>query len=126
MKKNELKNGMLLETRHGKKLLYIDGCSFSNVYFPPKKIDLISIDGDGWMSTDSYNDDFLESYCSDSEWNIEKIYICKDISFQYIITTPKGVSWELFWSRNEIEEITADEARRRLEESSGKKIKITQ
>ena len=58
---------------------------------------------------------------------ITSIFIIDDYGNEYHFTNPENVDWELLWEIKEepkIEEISADEAMRRLEEQSGKKVKI--
>ena len=73
-----------------------------------------------------YSDDLkLAPHRCDGKYDIVKVERSKNLWF--IFTNPKNVDWELLWERKEepeIEEISADEAMRRLEEQSGKKVKI--
>lgn len=77
------------------------------------------------MRLSDYRDDLkLATYHPNDDFDIVKVERSKNLWF---IFTTKIVDWELLWERKEepeIEEISADEAMRRLEEQSGKKVKI--
>ena len=112
MTKKDLKTGMRVTTRNGNKYLIFlntnDGDYMAN-YNRETYVALHNVD------------DNLSSSCS-SDFDIIEVYAFTNGGG---LLDPDNY-WEKIWNREtEIEEISADEAMRRLEQSSGKKIKIT-
>ena len=117
MKKSELKVGQKVVLRDGGEYLYI----------PIFRGDFTKIDADDTLDIYSnlnlewYNEDLIDND-EDEDNDIMSVYSCT--SFSTLLSDLSKVNWNLVWEREEVEKITADEAMKRLEEQSGKKVKI--
>lgn len=115
MKKSELKAGQ--------KVVQRNGCDF--IYFPNNKgFELISFLG-GLNYISAYGYDLKDTLRHNREYDITSVYECNNNSITNIFTNYSEVEWSLVWREEpQIEEITAEEAIKRLEEQSEKRIKI--
>lgn len=112
MKKSDLKSGMVVEYRDGRRRLVI---------WMEEMKKLVFVGGDGWTGEGSYNDDLTsQNY---PELDIVKVYqLVKGFRFGEMMDVGQG---ELIWSReDDSKEITAEEAFRILEEHYGCRVKI--
>lgn len=102
MKKSDLRNGAIVETRDGDKLILLFGCSRYN----NSDNSLISLTNGTWLSFSIYNDDL--TYCYDSEFDIMKVaqsdYVGDDIRNHII-----NHNDEWTWVRDESEDESEDE-----------------
>ena len=110
MTKSELKTGMRVEYRDGTTGLVMLDTNQGSI-----------ICGKCWARLNDYNEDLTTDYdCEESD--IVAVY---EQEYAYLMPTLENMG-KLAWKEEpEVEEISADEAMRRLEQSSGKKIKIT-
>lgn len=116
MTKKDLKSGMRLSFRNHRDAIYLDLHQSSN--------NVIFLDG-GLDEIDNWGDDLKVSHCDD--FDIMKVSICKDYTVRRLFSKNHDVNWTTIWERKEepeVEEISAEEAMKRLEEQSGKKVKI--
>jgi hypothetical protein len=114
MTKKDLKTGMKVTTLNGNEYLVFMDIAGGN--------GLANYNRRTWLPLCDINDD-LECMCNRS---LDVIRVCVTPFIADLLN--KDATWNTLWEREEepvIEEITAEEAMRRLEESSGKKIKIT-
>ena len=113
MKKSDLKIGQKLVARNG----------MEYIYFPARDYSLIEIGG-GFDELETWDDGLCDCLFNNGSYDIMEVFECKDGSFARIFENVENVKWTSIWKRENVEEITADEAMKRLEEQSGKKIKI--
>jgi uncharacterized protein YkvS len=110
MTKKDLKTGMRVKYRDGTTGLVMLDTNQGSI-----------ICGKLWARIDDYNDDLTTNY-NHREYDIIAVY---EQSYAYFMPNLADIG-DLIWEEAlEVEEISADEAIRRLEQSSGKKIKIT-
>lgn len=111
MKKSDLKSGMKVVCSNGSELIVSLGTLYGDI--------IMDLSRDSYNKLLYYTDDLYNISSVYQEYNIDKVY--KNKGENYIVNP----EWELLWEREpEVEEITADEAMKRLEEQSGKKVKI--
>ena len=118
MKKSDLKIGQ--------KVVWRDGTE--QIYFPTSYVgvDLITINSNCGSLLSEWDDDFKDIKYSQRLFDIVSVWDCGS-SVVSIFNDTSKVYWNKIWERieeSEVEEITADEAMKRLEEQSGKKVKI--
>lgn len=122
MKKSDLKIGQKVVWRNGTE----------QIYFPTSYvgIDLITINSSGEKRSGSllsrWDDDFKDITHNQRLYDVVSVWDCGSSVISIFNDTSK-VYWNKIWERieeSEVEEITADEAMKRLEEQSGKKVKI--
>ena len=83
------------------------------------------LDPEEFIDMSDYDDEFKQTYDEDEDYDIMSIYECVDDSRNYLLSDLSKVNWTLVWERlEEVEEITAEEAMKRLEKQAGKKVKI--
>lgn len=118
---SELKTGMKVVLKDGTTCIVMRGIRRE---FGSEEDCLVFLDTDGRIGIDNYSEDMIikKSYVRDySKFDIEEVYISTNINH----TLQKNGWWKLIWKREPVvEEITADEAMKRLEKQSGKRIKI--
>lgn len=121
MTKKDLETGMKVVLKDGTKCIVMRGIRHE---FGSEEDCLVFLDTDGRTCIDNYSEDMImkKSYEYDlSKFDIEEVYISTNLNH----TLQKNGWWKLIWKREPVvEEITADEAMKRLEEQSGKRIKI--
>lgn len=121
MKKSELQAGQKVVTRDGGEYVWFPvfgGCGFFHV----SKNEL---DPEEFIDISDYDDELKETYDEEEDYDIMSIYECVDDSRNYLLSDLSKVNWTLVWERlEEVEEITAEEAMKRLEKQAGKKVKI--
>jgi hypothetical protein len=117
MKKSDLKTGMWVEYRDGKKACVMVGTD-ATVKLGGATENIIT-DGDTWLSLKCLTDDLM------GENNSERI----DIMKVYRPNTPMdcyaGKRLTLIWEREESIEMTLEEACKILRDTMGKPVKIT-
>lgn len=112
MKKSDLKSGMVVEYRDGRRRLVI---------WMEEMKKLVFVGEDGWQGDESYNDDLtVQNY---QELDIVKVYqAVQGYNFNKMLNVGQD---ELIWSReDDSKEITAEEAFRILEKHYGCRVKI--
>lgn len=116
MTKKDLKSGMRLSFRNHSEAIYLDLHQSSR--------NVILLNG-GFDDIDNWEDDLKVSHYAD--FDIMKVSICEDYTVGRLFSKNDDVNWRTIWERKEepeVEEISAEEAMKRLEEQSGKKVKI--
>ena len=106
MKKNDLKNGAIVETRDGDKLILLFACS----YYDKSDNSLISLTDGTWLSFAMYNDDL--THCAESDFDIMKVaqseYVGNDIRNHVLKRNENDWTWvrgkETVMTISEIEE----------------------
>lgn len=109
MKKLDLKIGQKLVAKSGMEYIYFPAYGYST-----------SISG-GFDELETWDDDLCDCFSHDDSYDIMEVFECKDDSFVRIFENAKDVKWTSIWKRENVEEITADEAMKRIEEQSGKR-----
>ena len=121
MTKKDLKTGMKVVLKDGTKCIVMRGIRRE---FGLEEDCLVFLDTDGRTDIDNYSEDIImekSDWYDLSKFDIEEVYISTNLNH----TLQKNGLWKLIWKREPVvEEITADEAMKRLEEQSGKRIKI--
>ena len=108
MKKSDLKTGMWVEYRSGKKVIVLLNTENGDVL----------VDGGRWNSLYHYDENLNCSFSSGCD--IVAVY-----RIGVITDALEFNSAEKIWEREEVIEMTLQEARQKLEEVTGKPIKIT-
>ena len=91
MKKSDLRNGAIVETRDGDKSILLFDCIYCN----KSDISLISLTNGTWLSFSMYNDDL--TYCYDSDFDIIKVaqseYVGDDIRNHVLKRNENDWTW---------------------------------
>jgi hypothetical protein len=118
MKKSDLETGMLVQNRDGKRAIVLRGV-------PHYHKDVLAGDGSDnntttWNVLSSFNEE-LKSNGSDKGSDIMKVYSYPNNmhGVDFSLTDRK-----LLWEREEVQEMSIQDAEERLSELMGKKIKI--
>lgn len=110
MKKSELKTGMKVTLRNKTEYTVVLNTGYEDALISKR----------GWLALNDY--DSLLNFtgeCLGSGYDIIKVERPDFVNFFSVI-----IDWELAWEREEVEEITGDEAMRRLAEQAGHEVKI--
>ena len=111
MTKKDLKSGMIAVLRSGDRYLVLTNCD-TKIY---GKQDFCLIRKSDFLTGDRYNDDLINNYDNDKDYDIVKIYnsdVC-GITYEMVLNN-------LIWERENVKEMTVSE----IEEKLGYPIKI--
>lgn len=121
MTKKDLKTGMKVVKRDGDEYVWFPVFGEYGFFHVSRN----KLDPEETIDISDYDDELKETYDEEEDYDIMSIYECVDDSRNYLLSDLSKVNWTLVWERSEeVEEITAEEAMKRLEKQAGKKVKI--
>lgn len=105
MKKSDLKNGMVVECRNGKKYMYLETENFAGIFMNQEEFNF------------GFSDDL--THCYNESCDIMKIY---QAEFAYQLIQESWDEMQLIWDREEPREMTSAE----IEKELGYQVKIVE
>ncbi len=107
--KDDLKDGMVVEQRNGKRFLVI--------------ADRV-VDELGYNTLEGYGDDLKDIQCEENAFDIVKVFRIKNRSVKSLEEIFEDSCLDLIWERKETKKMTVEEMRQKLEALTGERIDV--